>query len=69
VALFAFQTYADSRNTIRRVAERPRTLDIVVGDIVEVDGRRYEVVPDDTGGVTFKPLPTSQGEAEPAESA
>lgn len=30
-----------------------------VGDLVEVDSRRYKVVPDRRGGVTFEPSATS----------
>jgi hypothetical protein len=30
-------------------------LDLTVGELVEVDGRRYEVVPDEEGGVTIEP--------------
>lgn len=32
-----------------------RKLDLEIGDLVEVDGRRYKVVPDGAGGVTFEP--------------
>jgi hypothetical protein len=28
---------------------------LVVGELVEIDGRRYEVVPDRHGGVTIEP--------------
>ena len=31
-----------------------RKPDLVVGELVEIDGRRYEVVPDRTGGVTLE---------------
>ena len=31
-----------------------RQLDLAVGDLVEIDGRRYEVVPDRMGGVTLE---------------
>jgi hypothetical protein len=34
----------------------PKKLD--VGDLVEVDGRRYEVVPDKRGGLTLEPAIT-----------
>lgn len=30
-------------------------LDLRVGELVEVGGRRYEVVPDRTGGLTLEP--------------
>ena len=29
--------------------------DLEVGELVEVDGRRYEVVPDRAGGLTLEP--------------
>lgn len=32
-----------------------KRLDLTVGEIVEVAGRRYEVVPDREGGVTIEP--------------
>ena len=31
---------------------------LAVGDLVEVDGRRYEVVPDRRGGLTLEPAVT-----------
>jgi hypothetical protein len=27
-----------------------------VGDVVEIDGRRYDVLPDDRGGMTLEPV-------------
>jgi hypothetical protein len=32
-----------------------KKLDLKVGEFVEIDGRRYEVVPDRAGGVTIEP--------------
>ena len=32
-----------------------RKIDLALGDLVEIDGRRYEVVPDRMGGVTLEP--------------
>jgi hypothetical protein len=29
-----------------------------IGDVVEIDGRRYDVVPDKAGGVTLEPAIT-----------
>lgn len=29
-----------------------------IGDLVEVDGRRYEVIPDKVGGLTLEPAST-----------
>jgi hypothetical protein len=36
-----------------------KRLDLAVGEIVEIAGRRYEVVPDREGGVTIEPPITS----------
>jgi len=41
-----------------------RKLDIAVGDLVEIDGRRYEVVPDRTGGVTLESPITPMAEID-----
>ena len=38
------------------MAVAPKRLE--VGDLVEVDGRRYEVVPDRQGGLTLEPAIT-----------
>jgi hypothetical protein len=32
-----------------------KKLDLAVGEVVEISGRRYEVVPDREGGVTIEP--------------
>lgn len=32
-----------------------RKLDLAIGELVEVGGRRYEVVPDRLGGLTLEP--------------
>ncbi|HEU4906017.1 MAG TPA: hypothetical protein VFT19_07870 [Solirubrobacterales bacterium] len=37
------------------MATAVRKLDLEVGELVEVGGRRYEVVPDRTGGLTLEP--------------
>lgn len=39
----------------RCVATHAKRLDLAVGDHVEIDGQRYEVVPDRMGGVTIEP--------------
>jgi hypothetical protein len=39
-----------------------KRLDLSVGELVEVAGRRYEVVPDREGGVTIEPPITPAGE-------
>jgi hypothetical protein len=35
-----------------------KKLDVRIGDVVEIDGRRYEVVPDRQGGLTLEPAIT-----------
>lgn len=37
------------------MAVSARKLDLVVGELVEIDGRRYEVVADRSGGITLEP--------------
>lgn len=37
------------------VAVAPKKLDVHAGDLVEIDGRRYELVPDNQGGLTLEP--------------
>jgi len=46
------------------VSPRIRQLDLTLGDLVEVNGRRYEVVPDRMGGVTLEPPITPTAELE-----
>ena len=43
------------RGTSQAVAVAPKKLDVHVGDLVEIDGRRYEIVPDKQGGLTLEP--------------
>lgn len=38
-----------------RMAVAPKKLDVQAGDLVEIAGRRYEVVPDREGGLTLEP--------------
>jgi hypothetical protein len=35
-----------------------KKLDVAIGDVVEIDGRRYDVVSDKEGGVTLEPAIT-----------
>ena len=35
-----------------------KKLDVKLGELVEIDGRRYEVVPNGAGGVTLEPAIT-----------
>jgi hypothetical protein len=37
------------------MATAAKRLDVKVGELVEIAGRRYEVVPDREGGVTIEP--------------
>jgi hypothetical protein len=37
------------------MATAVKRLDLTVGELVEIAGRRYEVVPDREGGVTLEP--------------
>ncbi len=37
------------------MATAAKRLDLTIGELVEVAGRRYEVVPDREGGVTLEP--------------
>lgn len=37
------------------MATAVKKLDLKVGEFVEIDGRRYEVVPDRQGGLTLEP--------------
>lgn len=46
------------------VSSRIRQLSLAIGDLVEIDGRRYEVVPDRMGGVTLEPPITPMAELE-----
>jgi hypothetical protein len=39
-----------------------KKLDLTIGELVEVDGRRYEVVPDRIGGLTLEPPITPMSE-------
>jgi hypothetical protein len=40
---------------MRSMAVEIKKLDLRIGDVVEIDGRRYEVVSDKAGGVTLEP--------------
>jgi hypothetical protein len=40
------------------VAVEAKKLDIKIGDLVEIEGRRYDVVSDKAGGVTLEPAIT-----------
>ncbi|HWW66936.1 MAG TPA: hypothetical protein VNY83_03040 [Solirubrobacterales bacterium] len=41
-----------------------KKLDLQIGELVEVGGRRYEVVPDREGGLTLEPPITSMAELD-----
>ncbi len=40
------------------MAVAAKKLDVQIGDAVEIDGRRYDVVSDKAGGVTLEPAIT-----------
>jgi hypothetical protein len=44
------------------MATAVKKLDLHVGELVEIDGRRYEVVPDKTGGLMIEPPITPRAE-------
>ncbi len=44
------------------MATAVKKLDLKVGEMVEVGGRRYEVVPDRQGGLTLEPPITPKSE-------
>lgn len=41
-----------------------KKLDLMVGELIEVSGRRYEVVSDGRGGLTFEPAITPISELD-----
>ncbi len=41
-----------------RMAVSVKRLDVQIGDLVEIDGRRYDVVSDKQGGVALEPAIT-----------
>jgi hypothetical protein len=43
-----------------------KRLDLTVGELVEIAGRRYEVVPDREGGVTLEPPITLRRSCTPS---
>jgi hypothetical protein len=44
------------------MAVAAKKLDVSIGDVVEIDGRRYDVVSDKEGGVTLEPAITVSAE-------
>ncbi len=48
----------DGQATIADMAVAVKRLDVDVGDLVEIDGRIYDVVSDKAGGVTLEPAIT-----------
>lgn len=55
---------APRRTTIGPMATAVKKLDLEIGEVVEVRGRRYEVVPDRQGGLTLEPPITPVAELE-----
>ena len=43
---------------MRPMAISAKKLDVKIGDVVEIEGRRYDVVSDREGGVTLEPAIT-----------
>jgi hypothetical protein len=52
---------------MRPMAVEVKKLDVKVGDLVEIEGRRYDVVPDKAGGVALEPAITKTVEELRAE--
>ncbi|MBK5219089.1 MAG: hypothetical protein JJE35_04795 [Thermoleophilia bacterium] len=46
------------------MATAVKKLDLAVGELIEVAGRRYEVVPDREGGLTLEPPITPKAELD-----
>lgn len=48
------------------MATAVKRLDLAVGELIEIDGRQYEVVPDREGGVAIEPpiTPIAELDAE-----
>jgi hypothetical protein len=44
------------------MATAVKKLDLAIGELVEIEGRRYEVVPDRQGGLTLEPPITPMAE-------
>jgi hypothetical protein len=49
------------------MAVEVKKLDVQIGDVVEIEGRRYDVVPDRQGGVALEPAITKTVEELRAE--
>ena len=47
------------RSTMSSMAVEIKKLDLQIGDVVEIDARRYEVVPDGHGGLALEPAITT----------
>jgi hypothetical protein len=50
------------------MAAEVKKLDVKIGDLVEIEGRRYDVVSDRTGGVALEPAITKTVEQLRAEA-
>lgn len=46
------------------MATAVKKLDLHAGELVEIEGRRYEVVPDKVGGLTLEPPITPMAELD-----
>jgi hypothetical protein len=61
--------YVDNRLHWLRSGWSMRKLDLEIGDVVEVDGLHYKVVPDGAGGVAFEPAIKRRSELPKAHGA
>jgi len=50
--------FDDGRTTMTSMAVTAKKLDVKIGDLVEIEGRKYDVVSDKHGGVTLEPAIT-----------
>jgi hypothetical protein len=48
----------ERRITMAAMASAAKRVEAEVGDLVEIEGRRYDVVPDEAGGVALEPAIT-----------
>lgn len=61
--IWSGRSVADGRprrcaTTMSRMAVTAKKLDVKIGDVVEIEGRKYDVVSDKQGGVALEPAIT-----------
>ena len=54
----ATQTDQPAAVPLEEMAVKTKKLDVRIGDRVEIDGRKYDVVSDKVGGITLEPAVT-----------